>query len=333
MAADHTDTTDCVEVSERRMKRAKGKTLQKEPSPKTSTVHIIRQRNLNGVAAKRLVGKRLVQSRFKDIIMNPWFFILSPGIVSVVMTIPFLASLNEEWLQSLDEAIVENINDAAGAYLSIAGLVYSLLITQLLSQAHTLLAQFEDTSCNEAACLVRALRLVSMLHHAQKESEVSLRLTEIVKAYAHQVRDELSAGRQDSHDDLSARPMNTLFNALVLMPNLMDVPLGSLLVPRLCDAIEDAVHKRICRFMQGHQRAATKNMRLLLDVLAIFQFVGILFLRTGSAEIDLTFCSLIATSITFSLALLHATDNKKAPLAFHHSESLFQIDSMLSDLC
>ena len=88
-------------------------------------------------------------------------------------------------------------NDAAASYLSVAGLVYGLVLAQTLSVASERLAAIQAHLAAECAGLHRTFLLIAALSAASASPQLSLKteLLDILFVYAEHLLEEITVGR------------------------------------------------------------------------------------------------------------------------------------------
>ena len=92
-----------------------------------------------------------------------WLFICGPGVLASVIWL--LVMYGGPGATDLRLAIEgDDINDATGAYLSVAGLVFGLLVAQALSQGYESISVLEDLIQRETSNMSQLLMLTSIIH-------------------------------------------------------------------------------------------------------------------------------------------------------------------------
>ena len=211
-------------------------------------------------------------------------------------------------------------NDAAASYLSVAGLVYGLVLAQTLSVASERLAAIQAHLAAECAGLHRTFLLIAALS-AATHTQLSLKteLLDILFVYAEHLLEEITVGR--------CADVKQLAKLYSIVPALekASANCGEFHNDIAKSSLEAAGETATSRYARSalERRALHWSLYALNLLLCNGMFFGILLIQSGSEGLNAALC--FAT-----VALIAASSYLIADLDAPH-EGLFVVD--LEDAC
>lgn len=265
---------------------------------------------------------------------RPAFLPLGPGPVPLCGLHPFipaivtatmpgiLIALHPEISAALGAGDRESTNAALQGYLTITGVVYSLILSQIMQSSESRIRDIRSCIALEVGGLHRAHLLVMTARGSAAQRRTAA--TSILR-YAECMHASISSNQYAF--DSWASDVRTAFSSV---PTLLesDDACNMMLVGRLVDVINQVGTIRGKRCALEMERVTATSWAFML-FLANSMFVGILLLDTGARILNMGLCIAVTVSITWSLFIIGDLDT---PYRRAVRTMLPLVDILLADL-
>lgn len=254
---------------------------------------------------------------------------LSPGAVSVlsVLVSLLLVALQDEvvrlFYQRNSDKKDKYVNDALGAFLSIVGVLYALVVAQVLGTAYERRATIRACLSEELAAIHALAMLVASLDAVSRDAKDKKRAVfDILDGYVVAL-----VGQINDHHASEPGDFSLLFAVVPLVHDALDACVHTSahddIASRTADAANDVARQR-------YQRSANerKGLGTLFYVLNIFlsnaMFLGVLLIFSGSRPLNFTYCTITVISIFLTTYMVASLDDPYS--------GIFKIDLSDADL-
>mmetsp|Transcript_21139 Transcript_21139/g.32419 ORF Transcript_21139/g.32419 Transcript_21139/m.32419 type:complete len:703 (+) Transcript_21139:32-2140(+) len=227
--------------------------------------------------------------------------------VASVLLLVSAGSLGNAFYHDNDDKIENFRNEALGNFVTVIGVLYALIVDQILTKTHERLLEIRTCVAEELAGIHSVLLIIASLPPLQenctKFNSGKSKIYEMLYVYTQRLIQELKSKTMCDTRDLA------LFYAIIPVLGNIAVNTGSTdYISRTLDSAADISRRRYQR--NNLERKSLSFWFYLLNFfLANAMFFGIAIIYTGSLALDLTFCLITVVSIAFTTWLFAAMDD------------------------
>ncbi|KAJ8608378.1 hypothetical protein CTAYLR_008150 [Chrysophaeum taylorii] len=222
--------------------------------------------------------------------------VAATSVMGSVILVAFQEEFTKLFYKRNANKIETYANDAVANFLAVAGVLYALVVAQVLGTAYERRGSIQACLSDELAGIHSLVMLVASLDAVTPEAKAKkTEAFDMLHAYVVGVVGELSRGRTEPHDIAVLwcfAPLLQEACRLCHPIHLSQEDIGA----RALDAASDVARQRYAR--SSHER---KGLGVIFYALNLFlcnaMFFGILLIYSGSIALNLTFCSISVLSI------------------------------------
>mmetsp|Transcript_4900 Transcript_4900/g.7469 ORF Transcript_4900/g.7469 Transcript_4900/m.7469 type:complete len:406 (-) Transcript_4900:265-1482(-) len=215
-------------------------------------------------------------------------------------TIPSDYSLRPEPIKTL-------LNDAIGNYLTVSGVLYSLIISHLFSLTNERFSAIRDALGGElSVCrqIVLCVKAISITAGDQNQVALKLKALRVVVWYVQHIARALGAG---AADNLSLDIMYGILPVISKLCESTNVQFNYQVADRIVNALNELSTVKYRR-ESLEDRHLSNTLWVLQYLLSTAMFFGVLLINSGSVELNLTLCAVATVLIGMSALVIADMD-------------------------
>jgi len=206
------------------------------------------------------------------------------------------------------EPYLDFLNSAVQGYLSVAGLLYALIIAFLYGDVQQRLVEVRTALGNEVSSMKHIYLLVKALKNGSDQLKSDV--LSCIMSYINSVEETIANPGGDKHEKDLDEIYAIIPVIITMFENEVDqeqISVDHAILETILDAMLEISEAR-------YQRQSLLNSSIqplvwtLLSILSAMMFFGVLFLETGSKEMNNVFCLVAVLSITMSNFVLSDID-------------------------